>query len=277
MGGRLEWRSDISLGTFMQHSYNVYDCITIPVYTGCAIIVIYMYDNYIRSIVYSAIRLSLYCPVYMHTYYTIPQTDGTPKMPVEDTQNEVQILPSVYTIRKYKNFNLSYNDSTCMDISVNQQFANCWRSCGIPKLIDCDLGPDNVLTSNPSYRFYLLQNDNGWMFSHTWFAFRFSKEFHAKAVKIHYICISTEDTELNVNLQYYGGNQYIDLITFGGNIECPSSMNRTILMVGIQGNDPHRVIPPGDPIGLKIHLRSRIALYVSEVQFFKEGIINRGI
>ena len=201
-------------------------------------------------------------------------TDTTPKMPREGTQNEVQLLPSVYTIRKYSNFNLSYSDSTCKDVPADQQFAICWRSCVIPKLIDCDLGPENVRPNNPSHSFYILQNNNGWMFSHTWFAFRFSKEFHAKAVKIHYICISTEDVELNVDLQYYSDNMYIDLKSFGGNIKCQSLMNRTILIVRIQGNDPHRVIPPGDPIGLKIHLRSRIALYVSEVQFFKEGTVN---
>ena len=202
--------------------------------------------------------------------------DKTPKMPMEGTQNEVQIQSSVYTIRKNSTFDLSYNDSTCEDIPANQQFAICWRSCGIPKLIDCDLGPENILTSNPNHSFYILQN-NGLVFSYTWLAFIFTEEFPIKAVKIHYICVSTDDTELNVNIQYRESNKFTDFNTSSTNIKCQSSIYRNMLMIGIPVNDPNRVIPPGDRIGIGLNLHSHITLYVSEVQFFKEGnVTDRG-
>ena len=202
---------------------------------------------------------SLDCPV-TYNYYAI--IDRIPRTPTESNQMQ----PSEYTIHSKSNFRLTYySDSACEDGPGGQSLAVCSRSCRTPILIDCDLGPE-VLPNNTSHWFYTLQNLTS---SFRWLVFTFREGFEVKAVKIYYICISTDHTEFNVDIQYSDSNTFS---YSSPKIECSNSNYRKMLTIEIQG-DGSQEIPPGGQIGMKIDLHYDITLYVSEIQFFKKKTV----
>ena len=166
----------------------------------------------------------------------------------------MQVLPMEYIIW---NSTVLYNDSACEDGSEEQPFSVCSTSCGAPKLIDCDLGPES---GSSNQQFYTLHK-----YGLTVFDFVFTVNmFKLKAVELYYVCVHTfmytGNPKLMVYLYYDGYYLTKDLDCHGEN----NVSNRIVLP------DNSKNIKKGIHLLLNIEVQSNMTLYLSEVQFFKK-------
>ena len=154
------------------------------------------------------------------------------------------MLPSEYIIRAPRNFTQLYNDSACKK-------GQCLRSCKVPKLVDCNQGPECVLATSNSQQ---MKND-GFKLSLKLLEVTFSEVFEVETVKIHYTCISTNNLQLRVIINFSGrGKQRI-------RIECRNHDHRNILSIKYKPRQSRKIVP-GDRIEIRIKFQPRITLHL---------------
>ena len=204
-------------------------------------------------------------------------------------ESEIQVLPSMYNV--YADyFRQLPSDSSCEyyyvylnstgDIFIVYLYAVCSRSRGAPKLIDCNLGPENGISRNSSQQFYILKNNN-FVFNHTWLEFKFDEEFEVKAVEIHYVCISTDgdpQMKVDIKLQYRERNNsmFTDFSKAPDtqqHVECRNTSDLNKLRIEVPDINQQQDIECDEKIAINIQFISQteIKFHLSEVQFFKKA------
>ena len=163
------------------------------------------------------------------------------------------MLPSEYIIRAPRNFTQLYNDSACKKGSRGQ----CSRSCKVPKLVDCNQGPECVLATSNSQQMFIPTND-GFKLSLKLLKITFNEDFKVEIVEIHYTCISTNNLQLMVNIVY---NKASGRGRRSRRIECQNHNHRNKLSIKYEPRQRQNIVP-GDEIEIRIKFKPRITLHL---------------
>ena len=151
----------------------------------------------------------------------------------------------------------TYHDEACQSVSESPLSIVCSRMMGTPKLMDCDLGPDNGLPSGTTESFYSL-NLNSSIDQHT-FTFIFNNLVNLTALSLHYYCTADMQEDTSSFCVYVHGNFLPLCLPCVNNHKQRATLN-------------YKILKPIEQLLMFISSDNSSQLYISEIQFFTEGM-----